>query len=406
MSNQFQIRVHSGSLRGQAFVINKQEFKIGRDPSCDIVLTESAVSRVHLLIYPQPYDAIVLVDNNSTNGTTVNNVQVTAPVQIAENDVIVLGGEVALVLEKVPSMQNAYPPYQTPNYNPAYPNAPQQQIPSYQPPAWDTNYNPSFQQQNQNPYVPVNPVNIPVSGIPNQEINMNRNDHEMESLNSEEQVNNDSDHIPSSPKNEENAESVKQYGFNPYESQQRNSFYPNPNVPFQPNSPQPQSPYPGQVPPAYYPPYPTNYENRPQDPYISQQGYNPQSGQYNPQASQYPSQYPPSQQYPPYPAPYGADSYQQQPYPYQGYPQTPSQQYPAGYYQQQPYGGYGPAAEYGQADNLQDENAKKKKLYIILGIVLVLILAIIGFIIYIDSNYLWCDVFPFLWSPEACAIYP
>ena len=98
MSNQFQIRVHSGSLRGQAFVINKQEFKIGRDPSCDIVLTESAVSRVHLLIYPQPYDAIVLVDNNSTNGTTVNNVQVTAPVQIAENDVIVLGGEVALVL--------------------------------------------------------------------------------------------------------------------------------------------------------------------------------------------------------------------------------------------------------------------------------------------------------------------
>ncbi|HOP02802.1 MAG TPA: hypothetical protein PLQ28_04680, partial [Flexilinea sp.] len=121
--------------------------------------------------------------------------------------------------------------------------------------------------------------------------------------------------------------------------------------------------------------------------------------------SQYPSQYPPSQQYPPYPAPYGTDSYQQ-PYQYQGYPQGPAQQYPAGYYQQQPYGGYGPAAEYEQADNSQDENAKKKKLYIILGIVLVLILAIIGFIIYIDSNYLWCDVFPFLWSPEACAIYP
>ncbi len=73
--------------------------------------------------------------------------QVTAPVQIAENDVIVLGGEVALVLEKVPSMQNAFLRTKTPNYNPAYPNAPQQQIPPYQPPAWDTNYNPSFQQQ-------------------------------------------------------------------------------------------------------------------------------------------------------------------------------------------------------------------------------------------------------------------
>ena len=102
MNNQYQIRVHSGSLRGQAFLINKNEFKVGRDPSCDIVLSENAVSRVHLLIYPQAYNAIVLVDNNSTNGTTVNNVQVTAPTQITENDVIMLGGEVAWCWKRYP----------------------------------------------------------------------------------------------------------------------------------------------------------------------------------------------------------------------------------------------------------------------------------------------------------------
>lgn len=102
MNNQYQIRVHSGGLRGQAFVINKPEFQIGRDPSCDIILTETAVSRVHAIIFSQGVNTLVLVDNNSTNGTVINNVQVTSPVQISENDVIMLGGEVALAVERVP----------------------------------------------------------------------------------------------------------------------------------------------------------------------------------------------------------------------------------------------------------------------------------------------------------------
>ena len=107
MNNQFQIRVHSGGLRGQAFVVDKPEFKIGRDPSCDIALTETAVSRVHAIIFNQGVNTLVLADNNSTNGTTINNLQVTSPVQISENDVIMLGGEVALAVERVPAGVNA-----------------------------------------------------------------------------------------------------------------------------------------------------------------------------------------------------------------------------------------------------------------------------------------------------------
>jgi pSer/pThr/pTyr-binding forkhead associated (FHA) protein len=105
MNNKYQ-SVFIPVIKGTAFIINKPEFKIGRDSSCDIILTENSVSRIHLIIYHQDMNNVVLVDNNSTNGTTVNNMPVTTPVQITENSVIMLGGEVALVLEKVPEMQH------------------------------------------------------------------------------------------------------------------------------------------------------------------------------------------------------------------------------------------------------------------------------------------------------------
>ena len=191
MNHQFQIRVHSGELRGQAFVISQPEFKIGRDPSCDIVLGETAVSRIHAIIYSQGVNTLVLADNNSTNGTTINNVQVTSPVQISENDVIMLGGEVALALEKIPAgmgvaaesvqPQAAAPAQQIPPYfapaDPSFNGGTEplsgQVPPAPMPAAADPlqSSNPQFQ-PNQT-YVsapPVNPVQNPygvISGDPN-----------------------------------------------------------------------------------------------------------------------------------------------------------------------------------------------------------------------------------------------
>ena len=100
MNTQYQICFYSGSLAGKIFPIVKEETKIGRDASCDIVLTENSVSRIHVCLYVQQNGSVVLVDNNSTNGTAVNSYQISAPVQLSENDVISLGGDVMLVFQK------------------------------------------------------------------------------------------------------------------------------------------------------------------------------------------------------------------------------------------------------------------------------------------------------------------
>ena len=101
MNTQYQLCFYSGSLTGKIFPIVKEETKIGRDASCDIVLTENSVSRIHVFLYVQQNGSVVLVDNNSTNGTVVNNYQISAPVQLSENDVIGLGGDVMLVFQRV-----------------------------------------------------------------------------------------------------------------------------------------------------------------------------------------------------------------------------------------------------------------------------------------------------------------
>ena len=101
MNTQYQLCFYSGSQAGKIFPITKEETKIGRDSSCDIVLTENSISRIHVFLYVQQNGSVVLVDNNSTNGTVVNNSQISAPVQLSENDVIGLGGDVMLVFQRV-----------------------------------------------------------------------------------------------------------------------------------------------------------------------------------------------------------------------------------------------------------------------------------------------------------------
>mgnify|MGYP000853094693 CR=1 FL=1 len=450
MSNKFQIRVHSGALRGQAFVINKPEFKVGRDPSCDIVLTENSVSRVHLLIYSQDFNHIVLVDNNSTNGTTVNNTPVTAPLQIFENDVIMLGGEVALALESLPEVQNPYAPYSQPSvssvpeqaYNPA------SNIPPYQPPVDPAAAGNSLAGGNYegSPEKPFNGYNQQAIPTPNQleEKRM------VNSQNSDPNQNIPGQSFPG-----------QQYPDpqNPYAQYPAQQPYPGyPNQPYS-QSGYPQQPYPGQPAGNMATPYgvsqnPSSQYPAAQGPSFQQPGMEPSAGgmyQQQFQQSQYPqtpaqAPYDPkfAAQQQPVQQPYGQQqpwgTSQQNPYGGQGWPQQPDPAYqqqggwqsqpnqPGQQYQQQgypynpqqqgygqpegqPYGAYpGYQQDYGnvgypQEYQTDDEANRRKKLYIILGAVLLFIIALIVFIIIIDSNYLWCDVFPFLWSPEACAIY-
>lgn len=74
-------------------VIDKPEFTIGRGETCDYVVRDTpSVSRVHAVVRVNG-DAAFITDNNSQNGTFVNNVRLpggsTAP--LAVGDVVQLG---------------------------------------------------------------------------------------------------------------------------------------------------------------------------------------------------------------------------------------------------------------------------------------------------------------------------
>jgi len=68
--------VGAGSLvlpSGQRVVLGEGPISLGRSPECDIVLTDTNVSRRHAEVRPTP-DGFALVDLGSTNGCKVNGV--------------------------------------------------------------------------------------------------------------------------------------------------------------------------------------------------------------------------------------------------------------------------------------------------------------------------------------------
>jgi hypothetical protein len=71
------------------FTFNEKKLLIGRSDFADIVIDDDYVSKVHavLLLYT---DALVLLDLNSANGTTVNSVR-TRKTILKDDDVISLG---------------------------------------------------------------------------------------------------------------------------------------------------------------------------------------------------------------------------------------------------------------------------------------------------------------------------
>jgi pSer/pThr/pTyr-binding forkhead associated (FHA) protein len=78
------------------------EAKIGRDPAeSDIVISELIVSKLHCTIYCRA-DDYYIKDNNSTNGTYVNNQKVTTDRMLENDDLILLGkkGTVKIIFHK------------------------------------------------------------------------------------------------------------------------------------------------------------------------------------------------------------------------------------------------------------------------------------------------------------------
>jgi pSer/pThr/pTyr-binding forkhead associated (FHA) protein len=76
---------------GREYSIPVGGLVLGRDPTCDVVVSSTDVSRKHAVIAASP-EGYVLTDT-STNGVLVNGTRITAPTRLGKGDLIVLGTE-------------------------------------------------------------------------------------------------------------------------------------------------------------------------------------------------------------------------------------------------------------------------------------------------------------------------
>ena len=462
MNTQYQLCFYSGSLTGKIFPIVKEETKIGRDASCDIVLTENSISRIHVFLYVQQNGSVVLVDNNSTNGTVVNNYQISAPVQLSENDVIGLGGDVMLVFQRVAG------------YDPGI------QLNGTDMPAGNAPDSYNFEKKQGNPMSNEN-NNLPNDGAANGSVSNKSQDQQQGTENfGFNQTYNAPNGMPGM--NQGQAPNGYPHNiFTPYDPSGASAQMPmQPAVPSD-NAAQPGTPVstdgaspvsnetansqvPGasQTSPIYQ--QPMSFSNDPfaqqmgqQMPYAANSYGQPMPFGNNPYGQPMPFSQPPMGQQPnafgvdPYSqqqpmgqqVPYSNDPYgqpmgQQMPYGNNPYGQPMGQQMPFGNNpyaqpmgQQMPYGndpygqqpvmgqqmpyGNNPYAQQpgmgqqfsGTLNNQDEEKPKKKrkKTIITLGVILGVLILIGIFIFYVDHNRLWCDVFPFLWDADTCANY-
>ena len=82
--------VTEGLYAGKVFALGAQPLTIGREMGCGVVLVnDSRVSRNHARIAFEN-GAYVLYDNNSSNGTFVNNIRI-AMHTLAPGDIIIIG---------------------------------------------------------------------------------------------------------------------------------------------------------------------------------------------------------------------------------------------------------------------------------------------------------------------------
>jgi predicted component of type VI protein secretion system len=88
--------IASGPLTGTEWTVVEADSSIGRDPSCDFVLPDEALSRQHCRLVRSP-DGWMLIDLDSTNGVKVNGKSQVHPRLLKHGDKLELGQFTVLV---------------------------------------------------------------------------------------------------------------------------------------------------------------------------------------------------------------------------------------------------------------------------------------------------------------------
>jgi len=97
MTDRYSLRIEAGNGTGEVFDIPEGEVIVGRASTADFRLRDSLVSRQHVRLVRQ--GGQVTLENLSCFGTTVDDVKVTAPVQLVPRQRISLSADTTLVYE-------------------------------------------------------------------------------------------------------------------------------------------------------------------------------------------------------------------------------------------------------------------------------------------------------------------
>ncbi|MFI5457555.1 MAG: FHA domain-containing protein [Isosphaerales bacterium] len=84
------LKMLEGETPGRAFPLIKQVTVLGRDPACEIVLSDHGASKRHAKITRKD-DGFTIEDLKSTNGTRVGNRDLTEPCRLEGDELIGIG---------------------------------------------------------------------------------------------------------------------------------------------------------------------------------------------------------------------------------------------------------------------------------------------------------------------------
>ncbi len=90
--------VTKGASAGTLIELHGQ-MVVGRDPGCDIVILDESISQDHALFWERD-GQVTLSDVASTNGTSVNGVEITRQVALRSGDSVRLGGVMLEYIER------------------------------------------------------------------------------------------------------------------------------------------------------------------------------------------------------------------------------------------------------------------------------------------------------------------
>ena len=78
-------------LRGKTFELEKPEMTVGRRETNDICIKDSSLSGLHCTLIRTESGSYILRDNDSTNGTRINNIPIREQ-ELKDSDIIQFGG--------------------------------------------------------------------------------------------------------------------------------------------------------------------------------------------------------------------------------------------------------------------------------------------------------------------------